>query len=74
VGIVAVTLICLSVPAYLNLECGLENELSTTVGSDLYDYFIDMKSYLDAGPPTYVIMNNFVYIKDSQGIPKTNEV
>jgi len=58
----------------MGLECGLENQLSTTVGSDLYKYFEDMEKYLDAGPPSYVIMNNFQYFKDKNGITKTSDV
>ena len=71
---IAVLLIALAVPAYMNLELGLENQLSTTKGSDLYKYFIDMEKYLGAGPPAYVILNNFQYYAGGNGIDKTLEV
>jgi len=72
--VVALVLVGLSVPAYMNLELGLENELSTTKGSDLYNYFIDMSKYLGAGPPSYVILNNFQYFDNKNGIDSTSEV
>lgn len=72
--IVALVLVGLSVPAYMNLELGLENELSTTKDSDLYNYFTDMSKYLGAGPPSYVILNNFQYFDKGNGIDSTSAV
>lgn len=42
------------------------------VGSDLFNYFTYEKKYIEVGPPTYLVFNNFDYRNDTQREAITN--
>jgi Niemann-Pick C1 protein len=56
-----VAMMVLSVGGYSHLELGLDAQVTTIHGSDLYEYFSAYHDYAEVGPIAYLIMKNVNY-------------
>lgn len=61
VGMISLGLMGMAVAGVLNIPVGLNEQVSMEVDSDLYNYFTYEKSYIEVGPPAYLVFNNFDY-------------
>lgn len=61
VGIISLALLGMAVAGVFNIPVGLNEQVSMEVDSDLYNYFTYEKSYIEVGPPAYLVFNNFDY-------------
>ena len=55
----------MAVAGVFNIPVGLNEQVSMEVDSDLYNYFTYEKSYIEVGPPAYLVFNNFDYRNDT---------
>jgi hypothetical protein len=61
VGILSLVFLGFAGAGLANVPVGLNEQVSMEVGSDLFNYFTYEKKYIEVGPPTYLIFNNFDY-------------
>ena len=68
-GIIFALLMITSVLGCINLENGLEEQVSMVSDSDLFNFFTYEKKYIEIGPPAYMILSGFDF--DNQTDLKT---
>mmetsp|Transcript_8387 Transcript_8387/g.16654 ORF Transcript_8387/g.16654 Transcript_8387/m.16654 type:complete len:928 (-) Transcript_8387:2404-5187(-) len=56
-----IAIILLSVGGYSHLDLGLDAQVTTIHGSDLYEYFSNYNDYADVGPIAYLVLKNVNY-------------
>lgn len=55
-GVVCLSLLGLCIPALIQLPLGLDQQNTTLRNDNLYDYFGDLKKYIEIGPQSYIIL------------------
>jgi len=63
---VSLALFGLAIAGTMLVPVGLNEQVSMTVNSDLYNYFTYEKKYIEVGPPVYLVFNNFDYQDENQ--------
>jgi Niemann-Pick C1 protein len=54
--IISLTLLGLCIPALINIPLGLDQQNTTIRNDNLYNYFGDLKNYIEIGPQSYIIL------------------
>ena len=61
IGVIFVAVVLLSIGGYSHLNLGLNPQITTISGSNLYQYFEEYSKWSDAGPVAYIVFKNVNY-------------
>lgn len=63
---ISFVLLGVAVVGVIYVPVGLNEQVSMTVDSDLYNYFTYEKKYIEVGPPSYIVLSGFDFNDETQ--------